>query len=198
QAQLTTTVSAVDDAVQRARAAGAAWGRRPGSERRRILFAVADARESRPAELVSTMIHEGSKTIAEADPEVSEAVDFARYYAERSEDLAAIEGSEFSPAGVVAVVPPWNFPVAIPAGGVLAALAAGNGVIFKPAPEVPRCAEVVWEAMQTAGVPPDLVQYLRVPDNEVGRHLVTAVDGVILTGSFETADLFKTWRPELP
>src|SRR5690606_14218720 len=121
QAQLTTTVSAVDDAVQRARAAGDEWGRRPGSERRRILFAVADALESRRGELVSTMIHEGSKTIAEADPEVSEAVDFARYYAERSEDLAAIEGSEFSPAGVVAVVPPWNFPVAIPAGGVLAA-----------------------------------------------------------------------------
>lgn len=199
QAPMTTEIQDVDEAVRRASAAGAEWARLSAHDRRRALLAVSDALESRRDELISTMIHEASKTIGQADPEVSEAIDFARYYADRAVDLESAEGSAFTPYGVVAVVPPWNFPVAIPAGGVLAALAAGNGVIFKPAPEVPRCAEVIHEAMLAAGIPPDLVQYLRVPDNEVGRHLIThpEVDAVILTGSYDTADLFKGWKPDL-
>ena len=194
---LSTELGAVDDAIGRARDAGREWAGRAPEERRRALLAVADALEGRRAELISAMIHEASKTIGQADPEVSEAVDFARYYADRVLDLTRVEGSRFDPFGVIAVVPPWNFPVAIPAGGVLAALAAGNGVIFKPAPEVPRCAEIIWEAMLDAGIPSDLVHYLRVPDNEVGRHLITHVDAVILTGSYDTADLFKSWKPDL-
>jgi RHH-type transcriptional regulator, proline utilization regulon repressor / proline dehydrogenase / delta 1-pyrroline-5-carboxylate dehydrogenase len=194
---LTTDLAAVDRAIEGARRAGSEWARRPPEERRRALLATADALEARRGELISAMIHEASKTIGQADPEVSEAVDFARYYADRALDLGRIEGSRFEPFGVIAVVPPWNFPVAIPAGGVLAALAAGNGVIFKPAPEVPRCAEIIWEAMLDAGIPTDLVQYLRVPDNEVGRHLITQADAVILTGSYDTADLFKGWKPDL-
>ena len=194
---LTTDPTAVDDAIDRARRAGAEWARLLPEERRRTLLAVADALEARRGELISAMIHEASKTIGQADPEVSEAVDFARYYAERIPDLTRVEGSRFDPLGVIAVVPPWNFPVAIPAGGVLAALAAGNGVIFKPAPEVPRCAEIIWEALLAAGIDTDLVQFLRVPDDAVGRHLITSVDAVILTGSYDTADLFKSWKPEL-
>lgn len=196
---MTTDLLGVDRAVERARSAGADWARLPPTERRRVLRAVGDSLERHRADLISAMIHEGSKTIAQADPEVSEAVDFARYYAERALDLEAVEGQSFEPLGVVAVVPPWNFPVAIPAGGVLAALAAGNGVVFKPAPEVPRCAEVIWEAMADAGLPDGLVQYLRVPDNEVGKHLIThpGVDAVVLTGSYDTASLFKGWKPDL-
>ncbi|MEX0756640.1 MAG: bifunctional proline dehydrogenase/L-glutamate gamma-semialdehyde dehydrogenase [Acidimicrobiia bacterium] len=199
QTPMSNQISDVDAAVGRARAAGAEWARLPAAERRRVLRAIGDSLERRRPELISAMIHEGSKTIAQADPEVSEAVDFARYYADRALDLETVEGQEFQPLGVVAVVPPWNFPVAIPAGGVLAALAAGNGVVFKPAPEVPRCAEVVWEAMRDAGLPADLVQYIRVPDNEVGRHLITHpdVDAVILTGSYDTASLFNGWKPDL-
>ena len=199
QTPMTTDTAGVDRAVERARSAAAEWARVPPAERRRILRAVGDSLERHRAELISAMIHEGSKTIAQADPEVSEAIDFARYYADRALDLEAVEGQVFEPFGVVTVVPPWNFPVAIPAGGVLAALAAGNGVVFKPAPEVPRCAEVVWEAMADAGLPDGLVQYLRVPDNEVGKHLIThpGVDAVILTGSYDTASLFKVWKPDL-
>ena len=196
---MTTDIAGVDEAVSRARAAAEGWRRVPAAERRRVLLAAADSLERRRADLIAAMIHEGSKTIAQADPEVSEAVDFARYYADRALDLEGVEGQRFEPFGVVAVVPPWNFPVAIPAGGVLAALAAGNGVVFKPAPEVPRCAEVVWEALGEAGLPEGLVQYLRVPDNEVGRHLIThpGVDAVVLTGSYDTAALFKGWKPDL-
>ncbi|HSJ28234.1 MAG TPA: bifunctional proline dehydrogenase/L-glutamate gamma-semialdehyde dehydrogenase, partial [Acidimicrobiia bacterium] len=196
---MTTEPTTVDAAVETARRAQQHWERWAPADRRRVLLAVGDTLESRRAELVGTMIHEASKTIAQADPEVSEAVDFARYYADRIPDLDSVEGQRFSPLGVVAVVPPWNFPVAIPAGGVLAALAAGNGVIFKPAPEVPRCAEVVTEAINDAGIPAGLVQFLRVPDDDVGRHLVThpGVDAVILTGSYDTASLFKRWKPAL-
>lgn len=199
QTPMTTDMAGVDRAVEQARAAGTEWARVPVAKRRRVLKAVGDSLERHRAELISAMIHEGSKTIAQADPEVSEAIDFAHYYADRALDLEAVEGQEFEPFGVVAVVPPWNFPVAIPAGGVLAALAAGNGVVFKPAPEVPRCAEVVWEAMKDAGLPDGLVQYLRVPDNEVGKHLIThpGVDAVVLTGSYDTASLFKGWKPDL-
>ncbi len=78
------------------------------------------------------MADECGKTIAEADVELCEAIDFARYYGERTMELRQ-SGSSFAPFGVVSVVPPWNFPVAIPAGGVLASLAAANGVLFKPA-----------------------------------------------------------------
>ena len=70
------------------------------------------------------------------------------------------------------MVPPWNFPVAIPAGGVCAALAAGNAVVFKPAPETPRCAEIVAEACWAAGVPGDVLQFVRTPDDDTGRRLV--------------------------
>ena len=145
------------------------------------------------------MVHEGRKTVAQADPEVSEAIDFARYYADRALDLDEVEGARFDPFGVVLVTPPWNFPVAIPAGGALAALAAGNAAILKPAPETPRCAEIVAECCWAAGVPRDALQYLRVPDDEVGRHLVSHpdVDAVILTGAYETADLFRSWKPDL-
>ena len=76
------------------------------------------------------MAHEAGKTWTEIDAEINEAADFARWYAERSAELNQVKHAEFTPLGVMAVVPPWNFPTAIPTGGVLASLAAGNGVIF--------------------------------------------------------------------
>ena len=145
------------------------------------------------------MIHEGNKTFAQADPEVSEAVDFARYYANRiPAPRPTGSRARFRTAWELsALIPPWNFPVAIPAGGVLAALAAGNGVVFKPAPQTPRCAEIVAECCFAAGVPDDALQFIRTPDDEVGRHLITSVDAVILTGAYETAELFRSWKPDL-
>ena len=179
-----------------ARAGQQLWAALPPDERQRILLAVADELDRRRGDLVSAMVHEGRKTFAQADPEICEAIDFARYYAGRISDLEAT-GARFEPFGVVAVIPPWNFPVAIPAGGVLAALAAGNAVICKPAPETPRCAEIVVECCWAAGVPGDVVQYVRAPEDEVGRRLVTGADAVILTGASATADLFRSWQPGL-
>ena len=192
-----TTVEALDAEVAMARRAQESWGSRPAVERCDVLRRVADELVARHDDLMVAMTHEASKTWTEAEPEVGEAVDFARWYAERASELERVEGAAFTPLGVVAVVSPWNFPVAIPTGGTLAALAAGNAVVFKPATETPRCAEIVAEACWTAGVPTEVLRFVRTPDDEVGRRLVTTVDGVILTGSHETANLFRCWDPNL-
>ncbi|MGH9133458.1 MAG: bifunctional proline dehydrogenase/L-glutamate gamma-semialdehyde dehydrogenase, partial [Ilumatobacteraceae bacterium] len=197
-APLTTSTAEIDRAVDSARAAAPAWSAIGAAERRLILHRVADELAARRGELLVTMMHEGRKTYAEADPEVSEAIDFARWYADRALEIEQLERTEavrFRPLGVIGVVPPWNFPVAIPAGGVLAALAAGNAVLFKPSMETPACAEVIASACWAAGVQRDVLQFVRTPDDDVGRRLVTRVDGVILTGAWETARLFRDWKP---
>ena len=197
---LTTNVDGpdgIDAVLDGLRVAQAAWADLGGSGRRDVLRGVADELLARHDDLVVAMAHEATKTVSEACFEIAEAVDFARWYAERAPELDRIDGTSFAPLGVVAVIPPWNFPVAIPAGGVLASLAAGNAVAFKPAPEVPRCAELVAEACWAAGVPAEVLRFVRTPDDEVGRRLVTAADGVILTGSHETADLFRCWNPSM-
>jgi RHH-type proline utilization regulon transcriptional repressor/proline dehydrogenase/delta 1-pyrroline-5-carboxylate dehydrogenase len=195
-APVTAHVDEVDAAFAGARRAQHAWWALGATARRTVLMRVADELARRRGELLVTMAHEARKTFAEADPEVSEAIDFARWYADRGCELD-LEHATFRPLGAIAVVPPWNFPVAIPAGGVLAALAAGNGVVLKPSTETPRCAEVVAEACWAAGVPPELLHVVRTPDDHVGRHLVTTADGVILTGSWETARMFRSWRPDM-
>ena len=108
------------------RAAGLAWGARAAADRAAVLQRAGDALESARGRLIEVMVSEAAKTIDQADPEVSEAIDFARYYAARAPELEAVDGAEFHPAALTLVTPPWNFPVAIPAGGVLAALAAGQ------------------------------------------------------------------------
>ena len=200
QAPVATDMAVVDGAIERARAAQQAWAGRSAGERRDVLRSVAAELASRRGQLLAAMVHEGRKTYAEADPEISEAIDFARWYADQAlevERLERTQGARFTPLGVVAVVPPWNFPVAIPAGGVLAALAAGNAVVFKPSLETPRCAEIVAQACWSAGVPSDVLQLVRTPDDQVGQRLVTSADAVILTGSWETAMLFRSWKPHM-
>ncbi|MCU1503773.1 MAG: putA, partial [Ilumatobacteraceae bacterium] len=126
-------------------------------------------------------------------PEVSEAIDFARY------DAAAAIPGEAAPYGVVVVAAPWNFPYAIPAGGVFAALMAGNAVVLKPAPEVRRTAWHLANQCWRAGVPRDVLQFVACPDDDVGRRLITHphVATVVLTGAHATAQLFLDWEPSL-
>jgi len=195
--QITTSVEDIQRFITEAKDAQNKWIQIPIAERQNILRQVAEEILKRKNDLFVTMAHEAGKTWTEIDAEINEAVDFARWYAERSTELDQLKYAEFTPLGVLAVVPPWNFPTAIPTGGVLASLAAGNGVIFKPAPETPRCAEIIAEACWAAGVPEKLLQFVRTRDDDVGKHLVISVDGVILTGSVETADLFRSWKPDM-
>jgi RHH-type proline utilization regulon transcriptional repressor/proline dehydrogenase/delta 1-pyrroline-5-carboxylate dehydrogenase len=186
--------------VETAATAGRDWGARPAAERAAILRRAGDLLEERRGRLLEIMAAEAGKTIAEADPEVSEAIDFARYYAMQAEALETIDGAQFVPSRLTVVTPPWNFPVAIPAGSVLAALAAGSAVAFKPARLTQRCGAVVAEALWDAGVPRDVLTLLNLAGPELGTQLVShpAVDRVILTGSYETAELFRSFRPDLP
>ena len=191
----------VDRAVVAAVAAGSRWAATPAAARRTLLFAVADEMERSRGRTLALMARTACKTVAEGDPEVSEAVAFARYYAwcTHAVEERSARGRVFTPHGVVLVASPWNFPYAIPAGGVLAALAAGNAVILKPAPEVRAVAQELVEQMWRAGVPRDLLHYLPTDDDEVGTKLVThdGVDTVVLTGAYETAQLFRRWKPSL-
>jgi RHH-type proline utilization regulon transcriptional repressor/proline dehydrogenase/delta 1-pyrroline-5-carboxylate dehydrogenase len=185
--------SEIDEALEFASAGFAAWHRLSVVERQGILRRAAELMGQRRATTIAVMAREGGKTVAEADPEVNEAVDFARYYASRA------PADDSTPLGVVLVVPPWNFPYAIPAGGVLASLAAGNAVILKPAPEAVAVAFELVNQLWDAGVPREVVQMVPTRDDECGQHLVThvGVSAVILTGSFDTAKLFTSWKPTL-
>jgi len=190
----------VDRALTLARAAQPAWAALALADRGARLEACAAALARRRGDLIGAMLLDGAKTVTEADPEVSEAIDFARYYARTlSETAGETADCRMEPLGVVVVTPPWNFPLSIPAGGVLAALAAGNSVILKPAPEAVLVGAWLARCLWDAGVPREVLHFLPCPDDEVGRGLVSdpRVGGVILTGSLETARLFLGWRPEL-
>lgn len=191
---------AIEDIIAKGRAAGAQWAARPVEDRVKILMAAADhLAQSRDA-LLSVMMQEAGKTLQEGDPEISEAIDFARYYAQSARELSEVDGASFVPARLTLVTPPWNFPVAIPAGSVLAALASGSAVAIKPAPQVMRCGAVMVEALWAAGVPKDALQLVNVAEGQIGRTLIShpGVDRVILTGGFETAQLFRSFRASLP
>jgi RHH-type proline utilization regulon transcriptional repressor/proline dehydrogenase/delta 1-pyrroline-5-carboxylate dehydrogenase len=180
--------------------AAGGWQAMPVESRARILHDAGDVLAVFRGRLIEVMASETGKTIAEGDVEVSEAIDIAHYYAARSLDLAAVTDATFTPSRLIVVTPPWNFPVAIPAGSVLAALASGSAVIIKPAPQARRSAAVMIEALWEAGVPRDVLRLVDIEEGDLGRELVShpAVDRVILTGAYETAELFRSWRPDLP
>ena len=193
------TVATIEACVATARAAQSEWTALGVRGRAEIVHAVGDVFEEHRGRVLAVMVAEAGKTVAEGDPEVSEAIDFARYYGYQALRLAQVEGATGAPRGTVVVTPPWNFPFAIPAGGVLAALAAGNTVILKPAPQTVRTAALIAELCWDAGVPRDVLQFVPAPDGDVGRRLITHPDvaAVILTGAYATAAMFHSWRPEL-
>jgi RHH-type transcriptional regulator, proline utilization regulon repressor / proline dehydrogenase / delta 1-pyrroline-5-carboxylate dehydrogenase len=180
--------------------AGVNWGRQDHADRAELLDLIGHELETRRADLIEVMASETGKTLTEADVEVSEAIDYAHYYAERARALGDITGATYVPPRLTIVVPPWNFPVAIPAGGVLAALASGSGVVLKPAPQAKRCGALLADVMWDAGVPHSLLSLVDLDEDSLGRELIAhpAVDRVILTGSADTARSFRWWRAGLP
>ncbi|MEJ7633482.1 bifunctional proline dehydrogenase/L-glutamate gamma-semialdehyde dehydrogenase [Aeromicrobium sp.] len=192
--------ASLESVIHDTRAAAKAWEARGSELRGWILHQAGNALAARRGDLAAVMAAEAGKTIAEADVEVSEAIDFAHYYAQAARRLDAVDGAEFVPDSLTVVTPPWNFPVAIPAGSVLAALAVGSAVIIKPAPQTRRCAAVMVEALWQAGVPRDVLRYATIDEGPLSKTLVSHsnVDRVILTGGWETANLFRSWRPDLP
>ncbi|MEO0446971.1 MAG: bifunctional proline dehydrogenase/L-glutamate gamma-semialdehyde dehydrogenase [Verrucomicrobiota bacterium] len=186
----------VELAVESAKAAQPGWEELGWERRGEILRQVAARMMEDRGEMVGCLMLDGAKAALEGDREVSEAIDFARYYATCDERWAA---GELQPQarGTIVVAPPWNFPYAIAAGGCLAALQAGNAVILKPAPETVLTGWMLARQLWEAGVPEDILQFLPLADGAVGRRLIThpGVDGVVLTGSSQTARTFLRWNP---
>jgi RHH-type transcriptional regulator, proline utilization regulon repressor / proline dehydrogenase / delta 1-pyrroline-5-carboxylate dehydrogenase len=191
-------LSQISRALDAAVVAQKAWSEKPLEERRSILRAVAVQLRNDRGTAIATMVLDAGKAVMEADGEVSEAIDFANYYA-RSFSPEWFDGASFTPLGTVLVTPPWNFPFAIPCGSVLAALMAGNTVILKPAPESVMTAWVMVNSLWAAGVPREVLQFVSCADHEIGQALVSddRVNGVILTGAYETARMFLSWKPEM-
>ncbi|WP_183511850.1 bifunctional proline dehydrogenase/L-glutamate gamma-semialdehyde dehydrogenase [Paeniglutamicibacter cryotolerans] len=181
-------------------AASAGWQEMGAAARAAILHRAGVTLEARRAELLEVMGSECGKTLDQGDPEVSEAIDFAHYYAQRGLELENVDGAVFVPSKVTVVTPPWNFPVAIPAGSALSALAAGSAVVIKPAGQAARSGAVMIEALWEAGVPRDVLQFIQLSEKGLGTELVShpAVDRLILTGGYETAQLFRSFRKDLP
>jgi RHH-type proline utilization regulon transcriptional repressor/proline dehydrogenase/delta 1-pyrroline-5-carboxylate dehydrogenase len=189
----------VEQALDVAVEACKTWGALALEVRQGTLLEVAAELARRRGDLIGSMMLDSAKTPAEADPEVSEAIDFARYYASALDLGEVVTDCTMTPLGVVVVTPPWNFPLSIPLGSVLAALMAGNAVILKPAPEAVLVGWQIAQALWAAGVPQTVLQFLPCPDNAVGQKLITdpRTAAVMLTGSIETARLFQDWRPDL-
>jgi len=165
------------------------WRALPVEERFELLGRVAQELRLARGDLMGAALADGGKTLMESDPEVSEAIDFLEFYRDTARWWQQMPTLRARPKGVVVVVPPWNFPVAIPCGGVAAALAAGNTVIIKPASDAVLVAWEMCQCFWRAGVPRKALQFLPCSGAREGRRLVNhpKVDAVILTGGTETA-----------
>ncbi|MCB9990365.1 MAG: bifunctional proline dehydrogenase/L-glutamate gamma-semialdehyde dehydrogenase PutA [Rhodospirillales bacterium] len=194
----------VDTAFATARQGFKAWSVKPAQERAAALLKLADLLERDHEKLMGLCVREAGKTVPDALAEVREAVDFCRYYAQQGvQDFSAAGVRLPGPTGernvltlhgrgVFVCISPWNFPLAITAGQITAALMAGNAVIAKPAEQTPLIAAALAELMFEAGIPKDA--FILMPgDGETGAALTAHPDvaGVAFTGSTEVARLIN-------
>jgi RHH-type proline utilization regulon transcriptional repressor/proline dehydrogenase/delta 1-pyrroline-5-carboxylate dehydrogenase len=189
----------VNHALSIAKSTEDSWAAISVRERCELLAKCAQKLRERRGDLLGVMMADGGKTLFEGDPEISEAIDFADYYLRSMLKMDACKDLNWTPKGTILVTPPWNFPVAIPAGGILAALVAGNCVIFKPAPEAVLTGWILVNALWDAGVPKKVLQFLNCADEPVGSKLIAdpRISSVILTGATSTAKLFYRLRPDI-
>ena len=187
----------VQEIINQTRAAQAQWGEKSAAERAEILRQCALVLADHRAELLEVAAVETGKILEQGDPEVSEAIDFALFYAQSIEDLAANDQIKLQPHTLTLVTPPWNFPIAITCGSILAALATGSAVIVKPAPQAKRSGAYLVSLLHKAGIPAEVLRVVDVEENEIGKSLISdpRIDQIILTGAFETAKLFQNFNP---
>ncbi|HEX5224690.1 MAG TPA: aldehyde dehydrogenase family protein [Solirubrobacteraceae bacterium] len=203
------TEADVDAAVAAAAAGRSEWAERTPVERARVLRGAAALLRERRLELAALASYECAKPWAEADADVCEAIDFLEYYARRALELdrdgmlgqppGERNTMRYLPRGMVAVIAPWNFPLAIPTGMVAGALAPGNAVILKPAPQAPACAHAVVSALLQAGVPAAALALLPGGD-QPGAALVRhpGVEAIAFTGSAKAGSEIVRAAAETP
>jgi len=175
------------------------WRTMSHQQRAEILRRVAHEIRAARSDLLGAALADGGKTLLESDPEVSEAVDFVEFYTQTAGYFHELDGVTATGKGVVVVVSPWNFPIAIPCGGIAAALAAGNTVILKPASDTVLVSHVLCECFWRAGVSKKALQLIPCSGATVGQQLVchNDVDVVILTGGTDTAFRMLREKPSM-
>jgi RHH-type proline utilization regulon transcriptional repressor/proline dehydrogenase/delta 1-pyrroline-5-carboxylate dehydrogenase len=188
------TDAEVNQAVEAAERGFRTWSATPAARRAEVLVKAAAWLRERRAELAALEVRECAKPWGEADADVCEAIDFLEFYArgavalDRGKALFQVPGERnemhYAPRGVVAVISPWNFPIAIPMGMTAAGLATGNAVVLKPAEQSPACGWIVVRALREAGVPPEAIALLP-GEGEAGAALVKhpRVHTIAFTGS---------------
>lgn len=174
--------ASVDQALDAAWEAFASWSRRDAEDRARHLVKLAAIMRSRKWELAAWETLEASKNWLEAEADVAEAIDFCEYYGRQAVEFGkplpvySYPGedneSHLIPIGAGVVIPPWNFPLAILTGMTVGPVAAGNTVIVKPASTTPIVAAMFMEAVEAAGFPPGVINFLPGSGAEVGDLLV--------------------------
>jgi RHH-type proline utilization regulon transcriptional repressor/proline dehydrogenase/delta 1-pyrroline-5-carboxylate dehydrogenase len=190
----------IEKSLHNAIASQAGWNALPATSRAKILEHAADLLEARRAEFIALAVREAGKTIPAAISEVREAADFCRYYAAMARRLFAQPETLPGPTGesnqlflhgrgVFVCISPWNFPLAIFMGQVVAALAAGNSVISKPADQTTLIGYAAVKLLHEAGVPEDVLQFVPCKGSTLGSTLLTRpeIAGVCFTGSTATA-----------
>lgn len=176
------TKELASQAVEKAAEAFRTWKNVPAADRAALLFRVAGLMRERKHELSAWMIHEVAKTWPEADGDTAEAIDFCEFYGREmlryagEQPLVHIPGEQgelqYIPLGVGAVIPPWNFPLAIMAGMTVASVVTGNTVVLKPSSDAPTIAFKFFEALEEAGLPPGVVNFMTGSGAEVGDVIV--------------------------
>ncbi|HLM24488.1 MAG TPA: L-glutamate gamma-semialdehyde dehydrogenase [Pyrinomonadaceae bacterium] len=176
------TKELASQAVEEAAEAFRTWRNVPAADRAALLFRVAGIMRERKHELSAWMIHEVAKTWPEADGDTAEAIDFCEFYGREmlryagEQPLVNIPGEQgeldYLPLGVGAVIPPWNFPLAIMAGMTVASVVTGNTVVLKPSSDAPAIAFKFFEILEEAGLPPGVVNFMTGSGAEVGDVVV--------------------------
>lgn len=189
-------IEQAEKAIAAAKAALPQWRQTPAAERANILRKAADLMEKRRPELAAWMALEVGKVLHQADPEISEAIDFCRYYASEMERLEGgyqydVAGESdryrYQSRGITLVIAPWNFPIAIPTGMTVASLVTGNCTLLKPASASSVIAAKIAEILVEAGMPPGVFQYVPCRGATVGDFMVKHPDinTIAFTGSQE-------------
>ena len=172
----------LDRALRSAENAFRSWSRVPAGDRAAILFRAADILRRRRFELDALMMLEAGKVRVEADADVAEAIDFLEFYGREmlryaeEQPLVKIPGEDnqltYIPLGIGAVIPPWNFPLAILAGMTTAAIVTGNVVLLNPSSETPIIGYRLLQALEEAGLPPGVLNFLPGGGGEIGERMV--------------------------
>jgi len=193
------TEADIHRAVEYAAADPDDWRTMSPQQRFEVLGRVAQEIRRARADLMGAALANGGKTLLESDPEVSEAVDFVEFYRATALWWQTMPTLQARPKGVVVVVSPWNFPIAIPCGGIAVALAAGNTVILKPASDTVLVAWELCQCFWRAGISKRVLQFVPCAGGGPGRKLVNhfKVNAVVLTGGTETALAMLRDEPKL-